>query len=97
MSKKSDMIVVGVVSAALFTGFTSYSYFADKATAKANFKQAPLVAVVAGVTQEKAQQTVATVKPAAPTPKPTTVQAPTDQPQTPPPAPNKKNTRSKAS
>lgn len=45
MSKKSDIIVVGVLSAALFTGFTAYSYTADKAKAKEQAK-AP-VAVVA--------------------------------------------------
>ena len=38
MSKKTDIIVVGVLSAALFTGFTAYSYSADKAQAKAQAK-----------------------------------------------------------
>jgi len=38
MSKKTDIIVVGVLSAALFTGFTAYSYSADKAKTKAQAK-----------------------------------------------------------
>lgn len=38
MSKKTDIIVVGVLSAALFTGFTAYSYSVDKAKAKAQAK-----------------------------------------------------------
>ena len=38
MSKKTDIIVVGVLSAALFTGFTAYSYSADKAKATAQAK-----------------------------------------------------------
>ena len=38
MSKKTDIIVVGVLSAALFTGFTAYSYSADKAKAKVQAK-----------------------------------------------------------
>ena len=44
MSKKTDIIVVGVLSAALFTGFTAYSYSADKAKAKAQAKTPVAVA-----------------------------------------------------
>ena len=44
MSKKTDIIVVGVLSAALFTGFTAYSYSADKAKAKAQAKTQTAVA-----------------------------------------------------
>ena len=46
MSKKSDVIVVGVLSAALFTGFTAYSYSADKAKAKVQAKSPVAVAAV---------------------------------------------------
>ena len=44
MSKKTDIIVVGVLSAALFTGFTAYSYSADKTKAKAQAKTQTAVA-----------------------------------------------------
>ena len=54
MSKKTDIIVVGVLSAALFTGFTAYSYSADKAKAKAQAKTPVAVAAsISGVPATK--------------------------------------------
>ena len=54
MSKKTEILVAGVLSAALFTGFTSYSYYADKAAAKAAAKQsAPVVAAAAPAQPDK--------------------------------------------
>ncbi len=64
MSKKSDIIVVGVLSAALFTGFTAYSYSADKVKAKAQAKAAVVVtAVVPDNSKSSAVQTPADTKP----------------------------------
>lgn len=107
MSKKTEILVAGVVSAALFTGFTSYSYFSDKATAKAAAKQVVPTGVVSSLSQAPQQKvsvkstaTVATTV-QKPTMLQTQVDAPPDSAQTAPavpaPAPNKKTTKSKAS
>ena len=98
MSKKTDIIVVGVLSAALFTGFTAYSYSADKAKAKAQAKTPVAVAAVAANTSMQPLKSVTTVISKA-----SAVQAPADtQPDIAQPAPDatvtkKKTTKSKAS
>ena len=43
MSKKTDMLIVGTLSAALFTGFTAYSHFTGKGKTAALPPQAPAV------------------------------------------------------
>ena len=98
MSKKTDIIVVGVLSAALFTGFTAYSYSADKAKAKAQAKTPVAVATVFPNTSQQPQNQVTAVNS-----KSSAVQTPADtQPDIAQPAPdatvtNKKTTKSKAS
>ena len=49
MSKKTDMLIVGTLSAALFTGFTAYNHVAGKGKTAALPPQAPAVAAPAAV------------------------------------------------
>ena len=49
MSKKTDMLIVGTLSAALFTGFTAYSHFTVKGKTAALPPQAPTVAASVSV------------------------------------------------
>ena len=49
MSKKTDMLIVGTLSAALFTGFTAYSHFTGKGKTAALPSQSPGVAASASV------------------------------------------------
>jgi type II secretory pathway pseudopilin PulG len=98
MSKKTDIIVVGVLSAALFTGFTAYSYSVDKAKSKA---QAKLPAQVTTGVQNASAQPVKLALTGGITA--SAVQTPADtQPDVTQPAPDttvtkKKTTKSKAS
>ena len=98
MSKKTDIIVVGVLSAALFTGFTAYSYSADKAKAKAQAKTPVAVAAVFPNASQQPQNQVTAVNS-----KSSAVQTPADtQPDATQPAPDttatkKKTTKTKAS
>jgi hypothetical protein len=98
MSKKTDIIVVGVLSAALFTGFTAYSYSVDKAKVKAQAKTPVAVAAVAANTSMQPLNATNTVNSNS-----SKVQAPADtQPDVTQPAPDttvtkKKTTKSKAS
>ena len=98
MSKKTDIIVVGVLSAALFTGFTAYSYSADKAKAKTQAKTQVAVAAVSPDTSVQSNNSAASVTSGS-----QKVQAPADtQPDTTQPTPDatvtkKKTTKSKAS
>jgi len=98
MSKKTDIIIVGVLSAALFTGFTAYSYSVDKTKTKV---QAKLPAQVTTVAQNVSPQPVKLTPTSGANP--STVQTPADtQPDVAPPTPDvtvtkKKTTKSKAS
>ena len=93
MSKKKDILIVGFLSATLFTGFTAYSQLGSKGKAAALPVSVQSTARPAGGTQ--VESTVKNV-----TQESVSVQAPTDgvTDQTPPAGTTrKKNTKTKAS
>lgn len=98
MSKKKDILIVGFLSATLFTGFTAYSQLGAKSKAAA-----PPVSSQPAVRPAAGTQATSPVKHAGQSP--TAVQAATDQATgqtqaeeaTPASSPRKKNTKTKAS
>ena len=99
MSKKKDIVIVGLLSTTLFAGFTAYSQSIGKEKALAAVPTPAAITTSATASQPKVSAETLTPV-ASPTTalsqKKTSVQAPAD-PAPPATAPLKKNTKTKAS